>query len=121
VQADPPAAVRAAVAATDCTVLLKGATQYVGTPGDDRLWLALPGTGWTAQAGSGDVLAGACGTLLAAGLAPRDAALAAASIQALVARSNPPGPPQDAARLIGTVVASFGRGRTPGTGEGTDG
>jgi hydroxyethylthiazole kinase-like uncharacterized protein yjeF len=117
VQADPPAAVRAAVAATDCTVLLKGATQYVGTPGDDRLWLAHPGTGWTAQAGSGDVLAGVCGTLLAAGLPARDAALAAASVQALAGRRNPPAPPQEAARLIGATLAAFDRGTQAQQGE----
>ena len=83
-------------------MLLKGATQYVATPDDDRIWVALPGVAWTAQAGSGDVLAGICGTLLAAGLAPVDAALAAASVQALTASAYPgPLPPQDlAARLV---------------------
>ncbi|HOC12632.1 MAG TPA: bifunctional ADP-dependent NAD(P)H-hydrate dehydratase/NAD(P)H-hydrate epimerase [Propionicimonas sp.] len=102
VAADPVAAVLAAVGRTNCTVLLKGATQYVATPDDDRIWVALPGVAWTAQAGSGDVLAGICGTLLAAGLAPVDAALAAASVQALTASAYPgPLPPQDlAARLV---------------------
>ncbi|MGC3995860.1 MAG: NAD(P)H-hydrate dehydratase [Propionicimonas sp.] len=96
VEADPVTAVRDAVAATGCTVLLKGASQYVGSPLDDRLWLALPGPGWTAQAGSGDVLAGICGALLAAGLPARKAALAGASIQALAASRSPgPVPPQD--------------------------
>lgn len=96
VEADPPAAVRACVERTGCTVLLKGATQYVLTPGSSRGWLAVPGPGWTAQAGSGDVLAGICGTLLAAGLAPGDAALAAASAQAVAATAAPgPIPPQD--------------------------
>jgi hydroxyethylthiazole kinase-like uncharacterized protein yjeF len=109
VLADPPAAVRAAVVATGCTVLLKGATQYVGTPGDDGLRLALPGSGWSAQAGSGDVLAGACGALLAAGLSTPEAALAAASVQALAARRNPPAPPQEAARQFAAVVAESDR------------
>ncbi|MFT4108359.1 bifunctional ADP-dependent NAD(P)H-hydrate dehydratase/NAD(P)H-hydrate epimerase, partial [Propionicimonas sp.] len=96
VEADPVAAVHDAVARTGCTVLLKGATQYVGSPREERLWLALPGPGWTAQAGSGDVLAGICGALLAAGLAAPEAALAAASIQALAASSTPgPVPPQE--------------------------
>ncbi|MCA0295899.1 MAG: bifunctional ADP-dependent NAD(P)H-hydrate dehydratase/NAD(P)H-hydrate epimerase [Actinobacteria bacterium] len=98
VEADPLAAVRAAVDATGCTVLLKGATQYVATPGESLVRLAMQGPGWTAQAGSGDVLAGACGALLAAGLGPLEAALAAASIQALTAELLPgPLPPQDAA------------------------
>ncbi len=105
VEADPLAAVRAAVAGTGCTVLLKGATQYVATPGDDRVWLAVPGPAWTAQAGSGDVLAGICGTLLAAGLGPGAAALAGAGSQALAAGRHPgPVPPQDLARQICPAV-----------------
>jgi hydroxyethylthiazole kinase-like uncharacterized protein yjeF len=114
VQANPPSAVRAAVAATGCTVLLKGATQYVATPGGDRVWLALPGSAWTAQAGSGDVLAGVCGTLLAAGLTTVKAALAAASVQALGARQHPgPVPPQDAAALLVQTVARLVEGVEP--------
>ena len=107
VAADPLAAVRAAVDRTGCTVLLKGATQYVASPLDDRLHLALPGSAWTAQAGSGDVLAGICGTLLAAGLAVVAAALAGASVQALAARTTPgPVPPQDV-RLPVVGLQSF--------------
>jgi len=105
VEADPLAAVRSAVARTGCTVLLKGATQYVATPGEDRVWLGIQGPGWTAQAGSGDVLAGICGALLAAGLAPVEAALAAASLQAETALANPgPLPPQALAERMVTVV-----------------
>ncbi len=102
VEADPLAAVRRVVDATGCTVLLKGATQYVGTPGESRVRLAARGPAWTAQAGSGDVLAGACGTLLAAGLDPVAAALAAASLQALTAARHPGPlpPPTLAARFI---------------------
>ena len=108
VESDPLAAVREAVSQTGCTVLLKGATQYVATPGEDSVWLAVPGLGWTAQAGSGDVLAGACGTLLAAGLAPRDAALAAASIQAVAAKSAPgPLPPQSLALRFRDAVCEL--------------
>lgn len=105
VEADPPAAVRAAADATGCTVLLKGATQYVASPGDDRIWLAQPGPAWTAQAGSGDVLAGACGSLLAAGLGAAEAALAAAGLQALAARRTPgPLPPQELAATFPRAV-----------------
>ena len=96
VEADPLAAVLAASRSTGCTVLLKGATQYVAAPDSIRVWLAVPGPAWTAQAGSGDLLAGICGTLLAAGLAPLDAALAAASVQAVAAAAAPgPVPPQE--------------------------
>ena len=108
VEADPLTAVRTAVARTGCTVLLKGATQYVATPGDNRVWLAVPGPGWSAQAGSGDVLAGACGTMLAAGLAPSRAALAAASVQALAAAHHPgPWPPQALAERMVNVVGEI--------------
>jgi hydroxyethylthiazole kinase-like uncharacterized protein yjeF len=96
VEADPLAAVREAAATTGCTVLAKGATQYVATPGESRTWLAVPGPAWTAQAGSGDLLAGICGALLAARVSARDAGLAGASLQALAATATPgPVPPQE--------------------------
>lgn len=105
VAADPLVAVRRAAEVTGCTVLLKGATQYVAEPGEQRVWLAPPGPAWSAQAGSGDVLAGACGSLLAAGLEPARAALAAAGVQALAARRHPgPLPPQDLAARFPAVI-----------------
>ena len=109
VEGDPVAAVRAAAGRFGATVLLKGATQYVcGPSGNTRL--ALGGPAWTAQAGSGDVLAGVCGTLLAAGLPAGRAALAAASIQArAAAKKLGPRPPQLIARAIPAVVASLSR------------
>lgn len=94
VAADPVAAVRQAVARTGGTVLLKGATQLVATPGSARVQVAVPGPAWTAQAGSGDLLAGICGALLAAGLPAPEAAMAAASIQAIAADGGPV-PPQE--------------------------
>ena len=109
---DPVGSARRAAAATGAVVLLKGATQYVAEPGG-RVTLAVPGPSWTAQAGSGDVLAGICAALLAAGTPAREAALAGASVQALTARAHPgPRPPQDLARLLPDVVA--GLAGTPG-------
>jgi NAD(P)H-hydrate repair Nnr-like enzyme with NAD(P)H-hydrate dehydratase domain len=56
--------------------------------------VALPGPAWTAQAGSGDTLAGSCAALLAAGRSAADAALLGASLQAAAAASAPgPLPP----------------------------
>ncbi|MHB1009292.1 MAG: bifunctional ADP-dependent NAD(P)H-hydrate dehydratase/NAD(P)H-hydrate epimerase [Propionibacteriaceae bacterium] len=108
VTADPVKAVRLAVKRFGTTVLLKGATQYVGGPGDDRVHLAVPGPAWTAQAGSGDVLAGICSTLLAAGLDPVAAAVCGASIQAMTAAAHPgPHPPQDIARLLPETIAAL--------------
>lgn len=107
VEADPVGAARRASGATGAVVLLKGASQCVAEP-SGRATLAVPGPAWTAQAGSGDVLAGMCGALLAAGLAPREAALAAASAQALAAARHPgPRPPQDLARLLPGLVAAL--------------
>jgi Predicted sugar kinase len=115
VSADPLAAVRQAAAKTGCTVLLKGATQYIATPGDHTVQLAVPGPAWTAQAGSGDVLAGIAGTLLAAGVETATAAVLAASIQAMAAAAHPgPLPPQELAATFPSVIAALpGSGRTP--------
>ncbi len=108
VQADPVAAVRRAAAELGATVLLKGASQYVATPDDPQVRVALPGPPWTAQAGSGDVLAGVCGALLAAGLPAPVAALAGASVQALAATEHPgPYPPQEMARRLPGVIAGL--------------
>jgi NAD(P)H-hydrate repair Nnr-like enzyme with NAD(P)H-hydrate dehydratase domain len=80
----------------------------VSGPDDDRVHLAVHGPAWTAQAGSGDVLAGICGTLLAAGLEPVTAAVCAASIQAMTAAAHPgPYPPQDLARMLPGTVAGL--------------
>ena len=68
VTADPLTAVRRAADETGATVLLKGATQLVATPGADTVEVAVPGPAWTGQAGPGDVLGGLCAAVLAAGL-----------------------------------------------------
>jgi len=109
VAADPLTAVHSAAERTGCTVLLKGATQYVATPGLATVEVAVPGPAWTAQAGSGDVLAGIIGTLLAAELAPATAAVVGASVQAMVAAANPgPLPPQDLVRRLPAWIAEAG-------------
>ncbi len=105
---DPLAAVRQASDRTGCTVLLKGATQYVATPGERIVQVAVPGPSWTAQAGSGDVLAGICGVLLAAGLPAATAAVVGASAQAMVAAEHPgPVPPQELVRWLPELVAAW--------------
>lgn len=107
VEGDPIGEARAAAQRTGAVVLLKGATHYVAEP-SGRVTLAVSGPAWTAQAGSGDVLAGMCAALLAAGLPPREAALAAASAQAMTADAHPgPRPPQELARLLPDVIARF--------------
>ena len=88
IEEDPVAHVRSASTRTGATVLLKGATQYVAEP-SGRVTIPVSGPAWTAQAGSGDVLAGMCGALLAAGLEPWRAATVAASFQAMTAARFP--------------------------------
>ena len=103
----PIEAAREAASRWRTTVLLKGATQYVAEP-DGRVTLAVPGPAWTAQAGSGDVLAGICGTLMAAGLPAWKAAAIGASVQALAAAHRPgPFPPDVVATAIPEVLAGM--------------
>jgi hydroxyethylthiazole kinase-like uncharacterized protein yjeF len=75
--ADRLGSARAAAQALGATVLLKGEATIVAAP-DGRAWLNPTGTPWLATAGSGDVLSGLIGSLLASGVdAPRAAAAAA--------------------------------------------
>jgi hydroxyethylthiazole kinase-like uncharacterized protein yjeF len=84
--------VRRAAAELGVTVLLKGSTTLIANPdgGDGRdareVRVNRTGTPALATAGSGDVLTGACGALLAAGLGPLDAGSVAAYLHGLAAR-----------------------------------
>lgn len=75
------------------TVLLKGAYSLIVDPERTTARVNTHSTPWLATAGSGDVLAGLAGGLLAGGLAPADAASAAAYLHGaaglLAARSGP--------------------------------
>lgn len=82
IQADRARAATALARATRAVVVLKGAGTLTATP--DGLLCANPtGTPLLATAGSGDVLAGAIGALLAGGLLARDAALAGVYLHGL--------------------------------------
>jgi NAD(P)H-hydrate repair Nnr-like enzyme with NAD(P)H-hydrate dehydratase domain len=63
---------REAAARYDAVVLLKGRHTLVAAP-DGAVRVNTVGVPWLATAGSGDVLAGLCGALLAAGLDAFDA------------------------------------------------
>ncbi len=76
IQADRPAAARAAAAATGAIVVLKGAGTLV-TTAEGPAHINLTGNPGMARGGSGDVLAGLLAGLLAQGIAPLDAARAA--------------------------------------------
>ena len=66
-------------------MLLKGSTTLIASPGHP-VRVNPTGTGWLATAGSGDVLSGLTGSLLATGLTARDAASAGAYLHGLAAR-----------------------------------
>lgn len=66
---------------TGCVVLLKGPTTLVAEP-DGRVMAVANGDARLATAGTGDVLAGVIGALLAAGLSAVDAATVAAWVHA---------------------------------------
>lgn len=80
VQADRLAAARALAGATGAVVLLKGAGTILAH--DDRLAILQTGGPALATAGSGDVLAGILGALLARGVEPWAAACAGAAVHA---------------------------------------
>ncbi|MFE4367292.1 NAD(P)H-hydrate dehydratase [Streptomyces sp. NPDC056835] len=87
VEAGRLTAVRELAARYGATVLLKGSTTLVADPDPAVPVRVNPtGTSWLATAGSGDVLSGLSGSLLAAGLAARDAASVAAYLHGLSAR-----------------------------------
>jgi hydroxyethylthiazole kinase-like uncharacterized protein yjeF len=87
VEAQRLAHVREAVAALKAVVLLKGSTTLIAAP-DPSLPMRVVTTGgpWLASAGTGDVLSGFIGTLLARGLDPIDAASAGAHRHGLAGR-----------------------------------
>ncbi|MET8828836.1 NAD(P)H-hydrate dehydratase [Streptomyces sp. NPDC004610] len=90
------AAVRELAAAYSATVLLKGSTTLVADPGGGAVRVNPTGTGWLATAGSGDVLSGLAGSLLAAGLDARDAGSVAAYLHGLAGRFAADGAPAGA-------------------------
>jgi hydroxyethylthiazole kinase-like uncharacterized protein yjeF len=123
VEANTLGAVRQAAVLTEATVLLKGATTLVASPFQD-FYSQADGTPWLATAGSGDVLAGIIGALLAqvgsdvgrfrtAGINPdeRWAAIAAlgASLHGLAGTAAAGGGPLTAGRIAEAVPGVWRR------------
>ncbi|MFF4889981.1 NAD(P)H-hydrate dehydratase [Micromonospora chersina] len=91
----------------NAVVLLKGDRTIIGTP-DGRAYVNPTGTPVLATGGTGDVLAGLLGSLLAAGLAPERAAAAAAYLHGLAGREAARGGPvaaPDVATALRPVLA----------------
>lgn len=109
VEADPLGHARELAERTGAVVLLKGAVTIVVSPDDDVPVLAQSDApSWLATAGSGDVLAGVIGALLATGLDPRTAAALGALVHGVAADdANPGGPIRalDIAQQIPRTVA----------------
>ncbi|MEV7381847.1 NAD(P)H-hydrate dehydratase [Streptomyces lydicus] len=90
------------------TVLLKGSTTLVAAE-SGPVRVNPTGTGWLATAGSGDVLSGVTGSLLAAGLPARDAGSVGAYLHGLAARraAGPDGAPIIATEVAGHLPAAW--------------
>jgi hydroxyethylthiazole kinase-like uncharacterized protein yjeF len=121
--ADRVAATRKLAAQFGATVLLKGNVTVVAEPSEGRsgatgdsggagVYLNPAGQSWAATAGSGDVLSGVIGALLAAGRPPGEAAAMAAFVHARAAYASAaePGPrpaPTSASGILGHLRASI--------------
>ncbi|OBB95137.1 bifunctional ADP-dependent NAD(P)H-hydrate dehydratase/NAD(P)H-hydrate epimerase [Mycobacterium sp. 852002-40037_SCH5390672] len=93
------------------TVLLKGNVTVIADPGGP-VYLNPAGQSWASTAGSGDVLSGMIGALLAAGLPPVEAAAAAAFVhtRAAALSAADPGPgeaPTSASRIVPHIRAAL--------------
>jgi NAD(P)H-hydrate repair Nnr-like enzyme with NAD(P)H-hydrate dehydratase domain len=120
VAAAPLAHARRLADLTNSTVLLKGATTLVVSPGSSGLAVRAQSDApsWLATAGSGDVLAGLAGMLLASGLSPLDAGSVAALVHGMAANAANPGGPVRAlgvAQAIPGVVGALLARRSAGS------
>lgn len=99
----------------DATVLLKGAVTLIVPPTSHHrpVRSQADGPAWLATAGSGDVLSGLAGMLLAAGLEPLEAGTVAAAVHGYAGHHVNPGGPVRASALAqglsGTVAALLSR------------
>jgi hydroxyethylthiazole kinase-like uncharacterized protein yjeF len=107
VEAARLAHVRWAARELDAVVLLKGSTTLVARP-DGRVRANPTGTPALGTAGSGDVLAGLCGALLAGGLDPFDAGSVGAWLHGLAGRlASDGGAPVSAYDVLDHLPAAF--------------
>ncbi|MEU0796726.1 NAD(P)H-hydrate dehydratase [Amycolatopsis sp. NPDC005961] len=100
--ADRVAAAREAAKKYDAVVLLKGHVTVIAAP-DGRVAVNKPRGAWLATAGSGDVLSGLVGALLAAGLDPWLAAAAAAHVHSLAGAIAAQNAPTSASGLVHAI------------------
>ncbi|NMN96217.1 NAD(P)H-hydrate dehydratase [Antrihabitans stalactiti] len=109
---DRVGAVRKLAEAWGVTVLLKGRATVIAAPGAPT-YVNEAGGSWAATAGSGDVLSGIIGALLAAGLEPAIAAAMAARVHSLAANLAAEGSaPISASPLLSHVTPAIRLVRT---------
>ncbi|WP_330306740.1 MULTISPECIES: NAD(P)H-hydrate dehydratase [unclassified Streptomyces] len=101
------ASVRELAGLYGATVLLKGATTLVADAGGGVVRVNATGTAWLATAGSGDVLSGLAGSLLAAGLSAVDAGSVAAYVHGLAGRFAADGAPAGAHDVASAIPAAW--------------
>jgi hydroxyethylthiazole kinase-like uncharacterized protein yjeF len=98
----------AAAAELGVTVLLKGSTTVIAEPDGSRpVWVNSTGSSWLATAGSGDVLSGLAGALLAQGMGPVEAAAVAAFLHGLAGRLAAADAPIGASDLVTAIPAAI--------------
>lgn len=99
---------RTAARDLEATVLLKGSTTIVADP-SGAVRINTADTPYLATAGSGDVLSGICGALLAGGLAPLDAASAGAFLHGMsgLSAASMPAAPLHALDLVTHLPAAI--------------
>ena len=97
---------RRAAAELGATVLLKGSTTLVASA-DGPTWVNTMTTPWLATAGSGDVLSGLAGALLAQGMDTAVGAAAAAYLHGLAARLASGGAPIGASDVTAAIPEAF--------------
>ncbi|WP_200258929.1 NAD(P)H-hydrate dehydratase [Streptomyces sp. HSG2] len=107
VEAARLSAARELAARYRATVLLKGSTTLVADPGGGPVRVNATGTPWLATAGSGDVLSGLAGSLLASGLSARDAGSVAAYLHGLAGRRAARGGPIGAHEVAEAIPAAW--------------
>ncbi|HET7398928.1 MAG TPA: NAD(P)H-hydrate dehydratase [Intrasporangium sp.] len=110
VERDPVGHCRRLAERTGAVVLLKGSTTLVvGEDPSAPVRSQADAPAWLATAGAGDVLAGLVGTLLAAGLAPRDAGSLGALVHGVAADLASGGGPLRATAVAGGIPAAVRR------------
>ncbi|HEY2175270.1 MAG TPA: NAD(P)H-hydrate dehydratase [Mycobacteriales bacterium] len=104
-------AAKRAAADLGVTMLLKGNATVVAAP-DGHAYVNPTGTPWLASAGTGDVLSGCIGALLAAGLPAPEAAASGAYLHGLAGALAADGAPTTAVGVLTALPAA--RRRLPG-------